>query len=44
MLFKNFAGIDAFPIWRDTKDVDDIVTIMKALQPTFAGINLEDIS
>ncbi|MCL7746216.1 NAD(P)-dependent malic enzyme [Halalkalibacter alkaliphilus] len=44
MLFKNFANIDAFPICLDTKNVDEIVAIVKALQPTFAGINLEDIS
>ncbi|KHF39496.1 NAD(P)-dependent malic enzyme [Halalkalibacter okhensis] len=44
MLFKNFANIDAFPICLDTKNVDEIVATVKALQPTFAGINLEDIS
>lgn len=44
MLFKKFADINAFPICLDTKDVDEIVAIVKALQPTFAGINLEDIS
>ncbi|SDZ51493.1 malate dehydrogenase (oxaloacetate-decarboxylating) [Evansella caseinilytica] len=44
MLFKKFAGIDAFPICLDSRDVDEIVHIVKALQPTFAGINLEDIS
>ncbi|OIJ09341.1 NAD-dependent malic enzyme [Anaerobacillus arseniciselenatis] len=44
MLFKNFANIDAFPLCLDTKDVDEIIAIVKALQPTFAGINLEDIS
>ncbi len=44
ILFKQFADIDAFPICLDTKDVDEIVSIVKALQPTFAGINLEDIS
>jgi malate dehydrogenase (oxaloacetate-decarboxylating) len=44
MLFKKFAGIDAFPLSLDTKDVDEIVTIIKALSPSFGGINLEDIS
>jgi len=44
MLFKEFAGVDAFPICLDTKDPDEIVAIVKALAPTFGGINLEDIS
>ncbi|MHB1652718.1 MAG: NAD(P)-dependent malic enzyme [Desulfitobacteriaceae bacterium] len=44
VLFKSFAGIDAFPICLDTKDVDKIVEAVKLLAPTFAGINLEDIS
>ncbi|MGA2927625.1 MAG: NAD-dependent malic enzyme [Solirubrobacteraceae bacterium] len=44
MLFKEFAGIDAFPICLDTKDPDEIVAIVKAIAPTFGGINLEDIS
>ncbi|MEP7343583.1 MAG: malic enzyme-like NAD(P)-binding protein, partial [Acidobacteriota bacterium] len=44
MLFKEFAGIDAFPICLDTKDVDEIVRTVKAIAPTFGGINLEDIS
>jgi malate dehydrogenase (oxaloacetate-decarboxylating) len=44
MLFKEFAGVDAFPICLDTKDADEIVGIVKALAPTFGGINLEDIS
>ncbi|MGF3102151.1 NAD(P)-dependent malic enzyme [Rossellomorea sp. DUT-2] len=44
MLFKKFGGIDAFPLSLDTKDVDEIVTIIKALSPSFGGINLEDIS
>ena len=43
-LFKEFADIDAFPICLDTKDVDEIVMIVKSLAPTFGGINLEDIS
>ena len=44
MLFKEFAGVDAFPICLDTKDVDEIVRTVVALAPTFGGINLEDIS
>ncbi|QXM06545.1 NAD(P)-dependent malic enzyme [Crassaminicella indica] len=44
VLFKEFAGIDAFPICVDTKDVDEIVDLVKKLSPTFGGINLEDIS
>ncbi len=44
MLFKEFAGIDAFPICLDTKDVDEIVRTVKAISPGFGGINLEDIS
>src|SRR5687767_14592379 len=44
MLFKEFAGVDAFPLCIDTKDVDEIVAFVKAAAPTFGGINLEDIS
>jgi malate dehydrogenase (oxaloacetate-decarboxylating) len=44
MLFKEFAGVDAFPLCVDTKDVDEIVAFVKAAAPTFGGINLEDIS
>jgi malate dehydrogenase (oxaloacetate-decarboxylating) len=44
VLFKKFANIDAFPICLGTKDVDELVMIIKALEPTFGGINLEDIS
>ena len=44
MLFKEFGGVDAFPICLDTKDVDQIVAIVKAAAPAFGGINLEDIS
>jgi malate dehydrogenase (oxaloacetate-decarboxylating) len=44
MLFKEFAGIDAWPICLDTKDVGEIVRIVKALRPSFGAINLEDIS
>jgi malate dehydrogenase (oxaloacetate-decarboxylating) len=44
MLFKEFAGVDAFPICLDTKDPDAIVAAVKAIAPGFGGINLEDIS
>lgn len=44
MLFKKFAGIDAFPICLDTKDVDKIVETVKLMSPVFGGVNLEDIS
>jgi malate dehydrogenase (oxaloacetate-decarboxylating) len=44
MLFKEFAGVDAFPICLDTKDADEIVHIVKSIAPGFGGINLEDIS
>lgn len=44
ILFKTFAGIDAFPICLDTKNVDEIINTVKYLAPTFGGINLEDIS
>lgn len=44
MLFKQFAGIDAFPICLDTKDVDEIVQTVVRIAPAFGGINLEDIS
>jgi malate dehydrogenase (oxaloacetate-decarboxylating) len=44
MLFKVLAGVDAFPLCIDTKDVDEIVAFVKAAAPTFGGINLEDIS
>lgn len=43
-LFKRFAGIDAFPIVLATQDPDEIVAAVKAIAPTFGGINLEDIS
>ena len=43
-LFKQFAGVDAFPVCLDTKDADEIVRTVKNLAPTFGGINLEDIS
>ncbi len=44
MLFKEFAGVDAFPICLDTQDVDELVRTCVYLAPTFGGINLEDIS
>ncbi|MEQ1946703.1 MAG: NAD-dependent malic enzyme [Bryobacteraceae bacterium] len=44
VLFKEFGGVDAFPICLDTKDADEIVRTVKAISPGFAGINLEDIS
>lgn len=43
VLFKSFAGVDAFPICLETKDVDKIVETVKLMEPTFGGINLEDI-
>jgi malate dehydrogenase (oxaloacetate-decarboxylating) len=43
-LFKEFAGVDAFPICLDTQDPDEIVRIGKVIAPAFGGINLEDIS
>ncbi|TVY00407.1 NAD-dependent malic enzyme [Cohnella terricola] len=44
MLFKELAGVDAFPICLDTKNTEEIIAIVQALAPTFGGINLEDIS
>ncbi|HEY6596425.1 MAG TPA: NADP-dependent malic enzyme [Asanoa sp.] len=44
VLFKQFGGVDAVPICLDTQDVDEIVAVVKALAPSFGGINLEDIS
>ena len=43
-LFKRFGDIDAWPLCLDTQDVDEIVAVVKAVAPGFAGINLEDIS
>ncbi len=43
LLFKYLGGVDAFPICLRTKDPEEIVRICKALEPTFGGINLEDI-
>lgn len=44
MLFKQMAGVDAFPICLDTKDPEEIIATVKRLAPGFGGINLEDIS
>jgi malate dehydrogenase (oxaloacetate-decarboxylating) len=44
VLFKSFAGVDAFPICLNTTDVDEIVNTVKLLEPTFGGVNLEDIA
>ena len=43
LLFKIFADIDVFDLELDTKNVDEFVKIVKALEPTFGGVNLEDI-
>ena len=44
LLFKEFGGVDAFPIVLDTKDPQEIIKTVKYISPTFGGINLEDIS
>lgn len=44
ILLKRFANVDSVPIVLNTKDVDEIVRVVKAISPTFGGINLEDIS
>ena len=44
VLFKEFGGVDAFPICLDTKDPEEIIKTVRYLAPTFGGINLEDIS
>ncbi|MCU1400805.1 MAG: Malate dehydrogenase (oxaloacetate decarboxylating) [Acidimicrobiales bacterium] len=44
VLFKQFAGIDAYPLCVDTSSVDEIVAVAKAIAPSFGGINLEDIA
>ncbi|MFD8494151.1 NAD-dependent malic enzyme [Amycolatopsis sp. NPDC059657] len=43
-LFKKFADVDAWPVCLDTQDTEEIITIVKALAPVYAGINLEDIA
>ncbi len=44
VLFKSFGAVDAFPLCIDSQDADDIVRTVKLLEPSFGGINLEDIS
>jgi malate dehydrogenase (oxaloacetate-decarboxylating) len=44
VLFKEFAGVDAFPICLATKDSDEIVATVQAIAPAFGGVNLEDIA
>jgi malate dehydrogenase (oxaloacetate-decarboxylating) len=44
MLFKELAGVDAWPLCLDTTDADEIVRIVQCVAPTFGGINLEDIA
>lgn len=44
VLFKEFGGVDAFPICLDTKDTEEIIETVKRIAPGFGGINLEDIS
>lgn len=44
VLFKSFAGVDAFPICIDSQDIDEIVRTVQLLTPTFGGVNLEDIA
>lgn len=43
-IFKEFAGVDAFPICLETQDTEEIIQIVKNISPVFGGINLEDIS
>lgn len=44
VLFKSFAGVEAFPICLDTQNIDQIVQTVKLLEPNFGGVNLEDIA
>ena len=44
ILFKEFGGVDAFPICLDTQDADEIVKAVKMIAPCFGGVNLEDIA
>jgi malate dehydrogenase (oxaloacetate-decarboxylating) len=44
MLFKHFAGLDAFPICVETQDTEEIIKLVKNIAPVFGGVNLEDIS
>ncbi len=43
-LFKQFAGVDAWPVCLDTQDTEEIISIVKAIAPVYGGINLEDIA
>ena len=43
-LFKAFAGVDAWPVCLDTKDTEEIISIIKAMAPVYGGVNLEDIA
>lgn len=44
VLFKEFGGVDAFPICLDTQETEEIINVVKNIAPVFGGINLEDIS
>ncbi|CUA78809.1 NAD(P)-dependent malic enzyme [Anoxybacillus suryakundensis] len=44
VLFKSFAGVDAFPICLNTSDAEQMIQTVKLLEPTFGGVNLEDIA
>jgi malate dehydrogenase (oxaloacetate-decarboxylating) len=44
VLFKSFAGVDAFPICLNTTDIEKIIETVKLMEPTFGGVNLEDIA
>ncbi|WP_233881000.1 NAD(P)-dependent malic enzyme [Virgibacillus halodenitrificans] len=44
VLFKSFAGVDSFPICLNTHDIEEIVQTVKLMEPTFGGVNLEDIA
>lgn len=44
VLFKTFAGVDSFPICLNSNNIDEIVQAVKMMEPTFGGINLEDIA
>jgi len=44
VLFKHFGGVDAIPVVLDTKDTEEIISVVKAIAPAYGGINLEDIS
>jgi malate dehydrogenase (oxaloacetate-decarboxylating) len=44
VLFKQFGGVDAVPVCLDTQDVEEIIAVVRALAPSFGGINLEDIA